>query len=92
MLHLFSKHINPDTISLFTAKTLSKINFLLFLFTDLINGQSEPRLDILPTQSVQRKPVGKSLMLTCRPNVPDSNLVSDLQWRDNLNLTVLPKP
>ncbi|XP_046801573.1 fasciclin-2-like [Lucilia cuprina] len=43
-------------------------------------------------QEVQRKPVGKSLILTCRPNVPQGSLVTDLQWKDNFNNTILPKP
>lgn len=60
--------------------------------TDAVHAQLQPRLEILPIQSVQRKPVGKSLMLTCRPDVPDTSLVTDLQWRDNLNMTVAPKP
>lgn len=55
-------------------------------------AMSDARLEIFPMQEVQRKPVGKSLILTCRPNVPDASLVSDLQWKDNLNNTILPKP
>lgn len=50
-----------------------------------------PRLEILPVQEVQKKPVGKPLMLTCRPDVPDANLITDLRWRDNTNMTILPK-
>lgn len=66
--------------------------FSRYFLADTAQSQSGPRLEILPIQSVQRKPVGKSLMLTCRPNVPDSSLVTDLQWKDYLNNTVLPKP
>lgn len=43
-------------------------------------------------QAEQRKPVGKPLILTCRPNVPDQALVTDLQWKDNMNNTIPPKP
>ncbi|XP_030382113.1 fasciclin-2 isoform X2 [Scaptodrosophila lebanonensis] len=50
------------------------------------------KLEIYPMQEVQRKPVGKPLILTCRPTVPDPALVTDLQWKDNLNNTILPKP
>lgn len=60
-------------------------------FTDFVQCQAVPRLEILPTQMIQRKPVGKSLMLTCRADVPNIDLVSDLQWKDNFNLTVPPK-
>ncbi|XP_059622214.1 fasciclin-2 isoform X3 [Phlebotomus argentipes] len=65
---------------------------LLIVAFDGVVSQFQPHLEILPMQSIQRKPVGKSLMLTCRPNVPDVNLVSDLQWKDDQNMTVLPKP
>uniref|UniRef100_A0A1B0A031 Uncharacterized protein n=1 Tax=Glossina pallidipes TaxID=7398 RepID=A0A1B0A031_GLOPL len=58
----------------------------------LTTAAGQPRLEIFPMQGVQRKPVGKSLILTCRPNVPDASLVADLQWKDNLNNTILPKP
>lgn len=46
---------------------------------------------ILPVSQVQRKPVGKSLMLTCRASVPDVNLVTDLKWRDNKGNTIYSK-
>ncbi|KAH8420233.1 hypothetical protein KR009_007698 [Drosophila setifemur] len=52
----------------------------------------KPILEIYPKQEVQRKPVGKPLILTCRPTVPEPALVADLQWKDNLNNTILPKP
>ncbi|XP_055640288.1 fasciclin-2 isoform X3 [Toxorhynchites rutilus septentrionalis] len=53
--------------------------------------QKNPSLQILPTASVQRKPVGASLLLTCRPDVTDSTLISDLRWSDNRNMTIPPK-
>ncbi|KAG4069565.1 hypothetical protein HA402_006931 [Bradysia odoriphaga] len=56
-----------------------------------VRCQKEPRLQILPIQEVQRKPVGKPFLLTCRPDVPDANLITDLQWRDNSNMRVMPK-
>ncbi|XP_017088459.2 fasciclin-2 isoform X1 [Drosophila bipectinata] len=59
---------------------------------DLITAEEKPMLEIYPTQEVQRKPVGKPLILTCRPRVPEAALVADLQWKDNLNNTILPKP
>ncbi|KRK06011.1 fasciclin-2 isoform X1 [Drosophila yakuba] len=58
---------------------------------DLTSAQS-PILEIYPKQEVQRKPVGKPLILTCRPTVPEPSLVADLQWKDNRNNTILPKP
>ncbi|XP_054731043.1 fasciclin-2 isoform X1 [Anastrepha obliqua] len=59
---------------------------------DLTQAEVKPKLEIFPMQEVQRKPVGKSLILTCKPIVADPNLVSDLQWKDNMNNTILPKP
>ncbi|KAL9884766.1 fasciclin-2 isoform X3 [Glossina fuscipes] len=66
--------------------------FLSTVSIELTSAAGQPRLEIFPMQGVQRKPVGKSLILTCRPNVPDASLVADLQWKDNLNNTILPKP
>lgn len=40
------------------------------------------QLEIQPNQQVVDKEVGGSLALTCRPNVPDPSLVSQLEWRD----------
>lgn len=57
----------------------------------LVQCQKVPSLQILPAASVQRKPVGASLLLTCRPDVPDSALISDLRWSDNRNMTIPPK-
>ncbi|XP_034489459.1 fasciclin-2 isoform X3 [Drosophila innubila] len=62
------------------------------LTIELSSAQATPTLEIFPKQSEQRKPVGKPLILTCRPNVPDQALVTDLQWKDNMNNTILPKP
>ncbi|XP_055380619.1 fasciclin-2 [Condylostylus longicornis] len=70
------------------------INFFIIFFIGIINCEQQsgnPRLEILPRQDIQRKPVGKSLMLTCRATEADLNLVTDLQWRDPLNNTVLAK-
>lgn len=77
-----------------TPKTIWNIYlyFYSFIFTGLtLSAEIQPKLDILPMQSVQKKPVGKSLMLTCRPSVKDSNLITDLRWRDNSNNTIMPK-
>lgn len=63
------------------------ISFFNF-FPGIVDCQ---RLQILPVQSEQTVPIGKTLLLTCRPDVPDVSLVTDLQWRDNQNMTVLAK-
>ncbi|XP_021704152.1 fasciclin-2 isoform X4 [Aedes aegypti] len=57
----------------------------------LVHSQKTPSLQIMPAASVQRKPVGNSLLLTCRPDVPDSTLISDLRWSDSRNMTIPPK-
>lgn len=60
-------------------------------FTECVLAEKEPRLEIFPTQNVQRKPIGKSLILSCRADVPDSDLISDLRWRGQDNMPILPK-
>lgn len=54
-------------------------------------SEKEPRLEILPPQSVLKKPIGKPLLLTCTPNVEQKNLITDLKWRDNNNNTINSK-
>ena len=66
---------------------------LIFSFLDLsYSAENAPRLEILPTQSVQRKPIGKPLILTCQPNVEQKDLIKELKWRDSRNNEILAKP
>lgn len=51
------------------------------MFFSAINSQ-QPMLEIQPNQQIVDKEVGGSLALTCRPNVPDPSLVSQLEWRN----------
>ncbi|KAM7350494.1 neural cell adhesion molecule fasciclin 2 isoform 1-T1 [Cochliomyia hominivorax] len=74
------------------ATAIAAVIFLNICLIDLSLAASNAKLEIFPMQEVQRKPVGKSLILTCRPNVPQGSLVTDLQWKDNFNNTILPKP
>ncbi|KAG5882838.1 hypothetical protein JTB14_008020 [Gonioctena quinquepunctata] len=54
-----------------------------FYYSDiLISHAQQPSLEIQPNQKVVTKEVGGSLALTCRPNVPDPSLVTQLEWRD----------
>ncbi|XP_037936021.1 fasciclin-2 isoform X6 [Teleopsis dalmanni] len=79
----------------FRLRSYAAVIAVLYMCSAIIDvafAEIQPRLEIFPKQEVQRKPVGKSLILTCKPMVPDPNLVSDLQWKDNLNNTILPKP
>lgn len=66
--------------------------FLFFLYFPEFAYGDEPTLEIFPIQTVQRKPVGKSLMLTCRAKVDNSDLISDLRWRGQDNMPIPPKP
>lgn len=78
---------------LFKYTYVRSLHSRIYLFSGFVQCQTkEPKLEILPIQSLQRKPVGKSLMLTCRPDVDNTNLVTDLQWQDNTNMVVQPKP
>lgn len=46
-------------------------------------------LVILPSQAVQTKPIGKNVLLTCRANVENMLLLTDMQWLDPNNRTIL---
>ncbi|XP_070493572.1 fasciclin-2 [Chironomus tepperi] len=74
------------------------LNQFIFLFTTInlfsifeCQMSKEPRLEILPNQSVQRRPVNKPLVLTCSPNVEQKELITDLKWKDSYNNTINPK-
>ncbi|CAG9819922.1 unnamed protein product, partial [Phaedon cochleariae] len=49
------------------------------------SSAQQPSLEIQPNQRVVTKEVDGSLALTCRPNVPDPGLVTQLEWRDPLD-------
>ncbi|XP_026668879.1 fasciclin-2 isoform X4 [Ceratina calcarata] len=58
---------------------------------------NEPSLEILPMGETQEKPIGFSILLTCKPKVDDVKLIKDMQWLDpqnrvieSLKLVVLP--
>ncbi|XP_066142214.1 fasciclin-2 isoform X2 [Euwallacea fornicatus] len=46
-----------------------------------ITAQS-PSLEIQPRSRPIRKEVGENLVLTCRPNVPKPDLITNLEWRN----------
>ncbi|XP_022912718.1 fasciclin-2-like isoform X2 [Onthophagus taurus] len=50
--------------------------------TVYVNANDNPALEIKPDLPVVTKQVGSSLALTCRPRVPEPNLVTQLEWRD----------
>lgn len=83
------KNHHRSNIASFAVYQLIFFSFLIV--PGLIECTKKPNLVILPVSQVQRKPVGKSLMLTCRANVKDMNLVTDLKWRDNKGNTIFSK-
>ncbi|XP_043591462.1 fasciclin-2 isoform X1 [Bombus pyrosoma] len=57
----------------------------------------EPSLEIMPSGDTQTRPIGSSIILTCKPKVDDTKLIKDMQWIDpqdhvieSLRLVVLP--
>lgn len=74
-------------------KQVARITLQFYLHCCLLltvyNGATATRsLKILPAQPIQEKAIGDSMLLTCNPDVPDRNLISDFVWRDNKNRTV----
>lgn len=39
-------------------------------------------MEILPNGAVQSKAVGTMLILTCKPNVTNPDLISNMEWID----------
>lgn len=58
-------------------------------FVDNVNCENA-RLEILPTTQ-QRRPVGKSMMITCQAKVDNPDLITDLRWRGQDNMNIMPK-
>lgn len=48
--------------------------------TELVLGT--PELKILPSQPILNRPISQSMLLSCRVDVENKNLVTNLQWRD----------
>ncbi|XP_068967067.1 fasciclin-2 isoform X1 [Bombus flavifrons] len=42
----------------------------------------EPSLEIMPSGDTQTRPIGSSIILTCKPKVDDTKLIKDMQWID----------
>lgn len=45
-------------------------------------------MEILPNGETQTKPIGSSILLTCKPKVDDTKLISDMQWLDPQNRVI----
>ncbi|XP_011692317.1 PREDICTED: fasciclin-2 isoform X2 [Wasmannia auropunctata] len=67
--------------------TCVAIAVLLLQLTAYTNA-IEPYLDILPRGEKQSKPVGSSIILTCKPKVDNPALVSQMEWLDPENRVI----
>ncbi|XP_033302889.1 fasciclin-2 isoform X3 [Bombus bifarius] len=70
---------------------------VVFALLPLIAYAKEPSLEIMPSGDTQTRPIGSSIILTCKPKVDDTKLIKDMQWIDpqdhvieSLKLVVLP--
>ncbi|XP_018371028.1 PREDICTED: fasciclin-2 isoform X2 [Trachymyrmex cornetzi] len=61
--------------------TCVAIAVLLLQLTAYANA-ANPYLEILPNGETQTKPIGSSIILTCKPKVEDPSLISEMQWFD----------
>lgn len=69
------------------------LSFILIFFSSLLDNVNcqNSRLEILPTQSPQRRPVGKQMMVTCQAKVDNPDLITDLRWRGQDGMNIMPK-
>ncbi|XP_029660544.1 fasciclin-2 isoform X5 [Formica exsecta] len=63
------------------------IAVLLLQLTAFANA-IDPHLEILPSGDMQTKPIGSSILLTCKPKVDNPELVQDMQWLDPQNRVI----
>jgi len=66
------------------------VNIMTFVivFLAAYANAADPYLEILPNGETQTKPVGSSIILTCRPKVDNPTLVSEMQWLDPQNRVI----
>ncbi|XP_031621318.1 fasciclin-2 isoform X3 [Contarinia nasturtii] len=74
----------------FTILNFIFISFVSSILIDNVNCQ-EPRLEILPRQTPQYRPIGKSTLMTCQAKVDNPDLITDLRWRGQDNINIMPK-
>jgi len=63
-------------------------DFLLAAYANAANTVREPYLEILPNGETQTKPIGSSIILTCKPKVDNPLLISQMQWLDPQNRVI----
>lgn len=61
------------------GKSIYKFFVVVVFFAAKANGAA---LDILPHGEVQTKAVGSAIILTCKPDIQDTKLITDIQWLD----------
>ncbi|XP_076661576.1 neural cell adhesion molecule fasciclin 2 isoform X2 [Halictus rubicundus] len=62
--------------------------FAFLLLFPLIAFADDASLEILPSGDTQTKPIGSSIIMTCKPKVEDTKLISDMQWLDPQNRVI----
>ncbi|CAK9816691.1 Fas2 [Anthophora plagiata] len=53
--------------------------------TNRLAYANEASLEILPSGETQTKPIGSSIILTCKPKVDDTKLITEMKWLDPQN-------
>lgn len=60
--------------------------FIVLLTSSITEiSAQKPKLEIQPNSKEIQKKVGEKLAITCRPNVPDPQLLTNWEWRDPKN-------
>lgn len=64
-----------------------KLTFFIFVLGIVLSvqGAETKGLEIQPRFRPIRKELGENLVLACRPNVPNPELITNLEWRDKNN-------
>ncbi|XP_011499152.1 PREDICTED: fasciclin-2 [Ceratosolen solmsi marchali] len=60
----------------------------MILSTEHSAAQERNTLEILPSGKIQTKPVGSSILMTCKPRVADTKLISNIRWIDPHNNSI----
>ena len=60
----------------------------VFFFNSVTGAKAKDQLEILPNGDVLTRPIGKSILLTCKPRVADTKLISEIEWVDPSNRPV----
>lgn len=78
------RHMHTRLFVFLVSVMTSYICGFSFFLAAYVNAM-DPHLEILPTGETQTKPIGSSIILTCKPKVDDPQLITDMQWIDPHN-------